>query len=64
MKRLNNLGYNRPSRSENIRAFQLEYRMLSQPPLKITGELDGRTIKVIREIYRQRVDDLRTTPVR
>jgi hypothetical protein len=63
LKKLNNLGYDRPSRSENIRGFQLEYRTLASPPLQITGELDDRTIKVLREVYRQRVDDLRTTPV-
>jgi hypothetical protein len=64
MKRLNNLGYNRPDRSENIRGFQLEYRTLAQPPLRVTGVLDAATIKVITAVYKQRVDDLRTTPVR
>ena len=63
IKKLNNLGYNKPSRADNVRGFQLEYRTVSNPPLSVTGELDAATLKTIREVYRQRGDDLRTTPV-
>jgi hypothetical protein len=62
-RKLNNLGYNRPELAENVRSFQRDYGHLTSPPLDITGDIDDRTMKVLREVYEQSADDLRNTPV-
>jgi hypothetical protein len=62
-RKLNNLGYIVPDPAENIRSFQRDYGHLTNPPLDITGDIDDRTMKVLREVYQQSADDLRNTPV-
>ena len=62
-RKLNNLGYTRPEPAENIRSFQRDYGHLTSPPLDLTGAIDDRTMKLLREVYDQSADDLRNTPV-
>ena len=63
-QKLNNLGY--PEENglvTNVAAFQTDYGSLSTPPLPASnGILDERTMKLLREVYRQCATDLRHTP--
>lgn len=62
-KKLNNLGYGLPAQEANIAAFQRDYRSLVDPPLSATGELDERTLRVLREVYGRCEHDLRRTRI-
>jgi hypothetical protein len=62
-QKLHNLGY--PEDNElnaNVRSFQEDYGHLATPPLQADGELDDRTMDLIRGVYRDSADDLRNTP--
>jgi hypothetical protein len=62
-RKLNNLGYNKPDLADNVRSFQLDYGQLTNPRLEITGVIDDRTMKTLREVYERSADDIKNTPV-
>jgi hypothetical protein len=59
IQKLNNLGYPaEENRSENVAAFQEDYGYLADPPLEVTGQLDDRTITLIKKTHEECADDL------
>ena len=60
-RKLNNLGYDDPDRSQNVIGFQFDYGHMVDPDLDPTGQLDQRTAALIHRIYGQAADELRDT---
>jgi len=65
-QKLHNMAYDQTRDSaENIAAFQRDYGQLATPPLDSSaGELDGRTLELLRAVYDRCAEDLRNTPPR
>ena len=65
-QKLHNLGYvNENDPIDNVAAFQRDYGRLATPPLEVfDGNLDDRTMKLLRAVYDQCAEDLRNTPPR
>jgi hypothetical protein len=59
-EKLNNLGYH-SDLTENVRDFQSDYGDMENPPLTPTGELDGKTMGLLRRVYGDCADDLKKT---
>jgi hypothetical protein len=60
VQKLHNLGY--PDDDDflsNVSSFQRDYGALASPPLDISGQLDDRTLQLLRDVYRSSDDDLR-----
>lgn len=60
-KKLANLGFIDDDLAVNTQDFQREFGHLSDPALAPTGQLDDRTMEVLRDVYKQTADDLRKT---
>lgn len=60
-KRLKNLGFVGFHDEENNAAFQLDYGLLVDPPLEVTGQLDNRTRELVDQVHRQSADDLQNS---
>jgi len=62
-QKLHNLGYPRTNRlSSNVEAFQSDHGHLANPPLSANGQLDDRTLELIRSVHQSCEDDLRNNP--
>ncbi|MEW5979676.1 MAG: hypothetical protein AB1898_28085 [Acidobacteriota bacterium] len=62
-QKLHNLGYSRTEAlASNVAAFQTDHGHLANPPLEANGQLDDKTMDLIRSVYRSCEDDLRNNP--
>jgi hypothetical protein len=63
-EKLNNLGYYHSDLKENVRDFQSDYGDMENPPITPNGELDGKTMSLLRQVYGDCADDLKKTRVK